>query len=200
MQAEAPELPHGDSGTGVAVAISGIGQRKAAAATRRLLLEHPGQVACLLSWGLCGAVAGGMQVGDLVAAAVVGWRTERCDLSGPLLDELLRLARPAGCQVGLLQTCDRPVLTRRGLPHDAIAVDMEAFAVAQVARSVGIPMLAVKAVSDVVPVSAGLADLWSWYRSLRAGAPVALASLNAFARGWLISLDLAMISAHVSGG
>jgi adenosylhomocysteine nucleosidase len=187
MKAEAPVLPE-EAGAGIVVLVSGIGQRKAAAAARRLLLEHAGRVGCLISWGLCGAVAGGLQVGDLFVADMAGRRSERCDLRGPWLDELLRLARPLDCHVGLLQTCDRPVFTRRGLLPDAAAVDMEAFAVAQVARSAGIPMLAVKAVSDVVPLSAGPANLWSWYRNLRAGMPVALASLNTLAAQWITAI------------
>ncbi len=134
------------------VQLCGIGTARARDAASALL--EAGATA-LLSWGTCGGLDTALAAGSLVlpetvvssTGAVFGvepaWRerVSRClarhiDYShGPLVESRSVLGRPA----------DKSALSRA---TGAVAVDMESAAVAEVARTAGVPFLIVRAVLD----------------------------------------------------
>lgn len=150
-----------DAGERVHVAVSGIGARRAAATATRLLA---GGATALVSWGVAGGLADALHPGDLVLAERIGsdagsevpspaWnRALRAALAEMAVDVLPgRLWSHAGL---VASTSEKRRLAARG--HDI--VDMEAAAVAHVAREAGVPFVAVKCVCDpasrAVPASA----------------------------------------------
>jgi adenosylhomocysteine nucleosidase len=134
------------------VQLCGIGTARARDAAGALL--EAGATA-LLSWGTCGGLDTALTAGSLVlpetvvssAGAIFGvepaWceRVSRCLARhiayshGPLVESRSVLGRPA----------DKSALSRAS---GAVAVDMESAAVAEVARTAGVPFLVVRAVLD----------------------------------------------------
>jgi len=136
---------------GARMAVSGIGPERAAAAAQKLLEAGADR---LLSWGVAGGLAPPLGAGDLVvperivtprgdrpvdatqAAAVAAALSDDEPIHREPLystDELVRTA--ARCQQLVQQT-------------GAVAVDMEAGAVAASAAAAGVPFVAVKAICD----------------------------------------------------
>lgn len=122
----------------IRVAHLGIGPVAASEAIRRLLAEAK---PCLL---VCAGFAGGLEprlrVGDLVLAE---------NFTSPEL--LARASR--GAAVGALVTHSAPIETieaKAALAREsgALAVDMETAVVAEACRAAGVPLLAVRVISD----------------------------------------------------
>lgn len=169
----------------VGLIVSGVGPRRARAAAERLCREF--QPDYLVSLGVCGGVADGLAVGDLVVADEVARGRERIDLAGSRLDEAIAVARRVGgpVHVGAVRTYERPLLSRRGLSGLVLGADMEAYAVAQVARERGLPVVVVKAISDIVPDRATPRSVAAWLWRFRAGFLVARETLASFAARYL---------------
>lgn len=134
-------------GIRIAVVESGMGFARARRATQALLEGHSPR--WLLSCGFAGALRDNIPVGSiLVADSIVDQHGQslRIDLHMP--------ADPAhGLFIGRLLTADdivRTVALKRQLAeqHDALAVDQESLAVAQVARDHKTRFLAVRVISD----------------------------------------------------
>jgi adenosylhomocysteine nucleosidase len=140
------------AGRGVAVAISGHGQKRARPAAEALVAGHRPR------WVVSAGFAGGLQPhlsrSDIVLAdGIVGEHGERL-----LID--LRLAASderasQGVHVGRLLTVDRVVhradgKRALGQQYGAIAVDMESLAVAQVCQRAKQRFLAIRAITDTV--------------------------------------------------
>jgi adenosylhomocysteine nucleosidase len=136
----------------------GIGARAAAAAS--LLMVDHFKPDALLSTGFCGALTDDLGVGDLL----VGRTTKsRCDEA--LLD-LARTAAPQSRQ-GSLRTVEKVILKaedKKKLREEtgALAVDMEAEAVALAARSRNVGFLSVKVVIDTPsePLASSYSGCW----------------------------------------
>lgn len=116
----------------------GIGPAAAGAALRRWLAqEKPRLLVCA---GFAGGLAPRLRVGDLVIAE---------NFTSP--EVLARV--PGGASVGALVTRAAPVETpaaKAALAREcgALAVDMETAVVAEACRLAGVPLLAVRAISD----------------------------------------------------
>jgi adenosylhomocysteine nucleosidase len=103
----------------------------------------------LLSCGFAGALTEGMQIGNIVMVNSI------VDLHGQQLDFDLKVQsdEAGGLYVGRLLTSDEMVRTvaekkSLGEKHEAIAVDMETLAVAQVAKEHKLKFMAIRVISD----------------------------------------------------
>jgi adenosylhomocysteine nucleosidase len=160
-------------GSPVVLALSGIG--KVAAATTAVLLVQVFDAPCLVFTGVAGGLAAGVEVGDVVVARqllqhdmdasplfprfeVPRTGRSRFDADAALAAALASAAaahRPgARVHEGLIVSGDRFVSSRaesdalRALLPDALAVEMEGAAVAQVCADFGRPFGVVRTISD----------------------------------------------------
>ena len=131
----------------IVIVESWLGFAKARRATQALVDAH--SPPWILSAGFSGALLPGMKVGDIVMADSL------VDMHGHELTVDLHLPsdHQAGLHVGRILTSDEMVRTvdeKKQLAerHDAIAVDMESLAVAQVARETKTRFLAIRVISD----------------------------------------------------
>ncbi|WP_419778912.1 phosphorylase [Maridesulfovibrio sp.] len=142
------------NGAGYRCIVSGIGIARAAEAAALLCAEKPD---LLLSIGVSGGLAPGIDTGCLIAATAIhsdiadfdSWH--EADSDAKLRSELISACGKIQC--GKLITATEPVLT----PQDklfmfertgAMAVDMESIAVAKAAKQAGIPFSCIRAISD----------------------------------------------------
>jgi len=139
-------------GRQVAIARSGPGREKAARVTEALIDGHGPK--WVLSAGFAGGLSPELARHDLVLAdRLVDTEGNRLDLELPVDREWL--ARTPGVHVGRLLTADRVVRSpdekrSLGQEHDAVAVDMETFAAAEVCRRRKVRFLAIRVMSDAV--------------------------------------------------
>lgn len=131
---------------------SGVGRDSATRATQALIAGH--QPRWIISAGFAGGLHGDLARGDILLANQI------VDVAGHRLDIDFRLDREAiaaqpGLHVGRLLTVDRIIAEVAekevlGQRHDAMAVDMESIAVAQVCRDAQVRFLPVRVISDPV--------------------------------------------------
>jgi adenosylhomocysteine nucleosidase len=123
------------------VHVSGIGAANAARTAAAVAGEAP---EALISAGFCGALAGDLRVGDLVAAdVVVDERTGDRFAADP------RLLAAAPGRRGAMVSAERVARTPADRARlEGLAVDMESAALARAAGDAGIPFLALRAVTD----------------------------------------------------
>ncbi len=142
----------GLKGRNVVVVRSSGGRQAAATATELLLLGH--RPKWVISAGFAGALRPELRRHDIVMA------DRLVDTAGHQLSLDLRvdpaaLAQTPGVHVGRLLTVDRMVCLpdekrTLGQQHEALAVDMESFAVAEVCRQSQTRFLAIRVISDPV--------------------------------------------------
>ena len=139
-------------GRKVIVIQSGPGRAAAARATRTLLSGHQPQ--WIISAGFAGGLSPQVKRHDLLMADSLA------DITGHRLTIDLKidpaaLAQTPGVHVGRLLTVDRIIRLPQekrtlGQEHQALAVDMESFAVAQACREAEVRLLAIRIISDAV--------------------------------------------------
>lgn len=144
---------------------SGPGPAASRAAAERAIAAGAG---ALVSWGL----AGGLRPGLTTGAVIISARVE--DASGAVLNgdpawaEHVRsqlIASSAAVQLGGLLSSDNvltsaPAKAAAAAGSDAVAVDMETFAIAAVAAAHGVPWIALRVIADEVldGLPAGIQD------------------------------------------
>jgi len=140
-------------GRRVALAISGAGRQAASRAADALILgHHPAHV---ISAGFCGGLSPEVGRHEIVVADSL------TDAAGSLLEldpsrvDPALLVGPPKVHVGRLLTADqiaRGAAEKRGRgeKYRALAVDLESFAVAEVCRREGLPLLVIRVVTDAV--------------------------------------------------
>lgn len=134
-------------GTRVAIVESGLGFARARRATQAMLDAHTPK--WILSCGFSGALLPEMKVGQIVLAnSIVDPRGQEITIDLNAAED-----RAGGLYVGRLLTADEMVRTveqKRQLAAErqAIAVDMESLAVAQVCRDTKTRFMAIRAISD----------------------------------------------------
>mgnify|MGYP000745994333 CR=1 FL=1 len=140
-------------GRRVAVAISGTGCACAARAAEALILGHSPRL--VFSAGFCGGLSDSVKRRDLVVAErIVGPHGEELGVDLEPIRSAPLFSRP-GVHVGRIVTVEsivrRPGEKRAlGREFDALAVDLESFAVAEVCARRQVRFLAVRVVSDAV--------------------------------------------------
>ncbi|MFW5499435.1 MULTISPECIES: phosphorylase [unclassified Maridesulfovibrio] len=134
--------------------VSGIGIARAAEAAKLLCAEKPDLI---LSIGVSGGLAAGLEAGTLVTATSIHSDIAEFDSWFEGNDDArLRSEFIPSCgeiQCGKLITAKEAVLTPQDklFMHErtgALAVDMESIAVAQTAKKAGIPFSCIRAISD----------------------------------------------------
>jgi adenosylhomocysteine nucleosidase len=131
----------------IALAQSGMGPVLARRATQALIDGHAPE--WIISAGFSGALAAEMKIGDIV----VGNSIVDCNGAQLTIDLKMEPNPAKGLYVGRLLTVDRIVATvaeKKALAqdHQAVAVDMESLAVAQVCRESKVRFMAVRVISD----------------------------------------------------
>lgn len=134
----------------VAIVTSGAGAKNAARATGAVLDAHRPQ--WIVSAGLAGGLKSDLRRNDVVMANCVADAEDR-QLQIDLVVEPSELEKHPGVHVGRLLSVDRPIRhpeekARLGEAHDAMAVDMETFAVAEICRLRHVRCLSVRLVYD----------------------------------------------------
>jgi len=137
---------------GAVLSVSGVGPKRATAASRILLKEG---VTALLSWGSAGGLSPGLSPGSLILPKTIiasdhslysvdtNWHDCLCNrlkghidfLTDPLAESTRVMCTPAEKKLLFQQT-------------GAVSVDMESAAVAAVAGEAGIPFIAIRAIAD----------------------------------------------------
>jgi len=131
----------------VAVVESGPGFARARRATQALIEAHT--PAYVVSCGFSGGLQPELQLGHIVmATAITDTHGHDMPLSFTPPSQL-----PSGVHAGRLVVADEIVRTSEekqllGERHNAMAVDMESLAVAQVCRDLGVGFMAVRVISD----------------------------------------------------
>jgi len=119
--------------------------------TGRLEDELRGGVAGVVSFGLCGALDPTLKVGDLVIGEAVADADDSFEADAAWAARIAVLLPEA--KVGRFARAERPVASAAEKAElrqrtGAIAVDLESFPVARLARWFGVPFAVVRAVSD----------------------------------------------------
>lgn len=136
------------SGGPLWVVLTGPGRRNAVRAAQALLDAH--QPTVLIMAGLAGALQEDLKPLDIILADRVADESgERLSLSWRI--EQVELG--SGVHRGRLLSLDRVVTSPEvkrelGKTHDAMAVDMESFAVARLCQERGVPMAAIRVIGD----------------------------------------------------
>ena len=135
----------------IAVIVSGVGQEKAIAATKKLCIEYKPDVIFFL--GFCGGVKEGCKKSDLFIAESIHYNGSEIKIDRESLDfikEKLSAKKLNSC-FGKIQTFDKVVLSKKEIAVDIVAVEMESYAAVKEAKKYGIPMILIRAVSDIIP-------------------------------------------------
>lgn len=119
--------------------------------TGRLEEELRSGVAGVVSFGLCGALDPALKVGDLVIGESVADAADLFDADPAWLVRIAELLPEA--KLGRFASAERPVASVAAKAElrertGAIAVDLESFPVARLARWYGVPFAVIRAVSD----------------------------------------------------
>jgi adenosylhomocysteine nucleosidase len=139
-------------GRRVAIVETGVGRKAAELGCRDLVeVRRPDWV---VSAGFAGALCSSVKRGHIVMANRVADPSGRSLAVGLQLGEQSAAAKPS-LHVGRLLTVDRLITDpeekkRLGQQHDALACDMESFAVAEVCREAQVRFLSVRIISDAV--------------------------------------------------
>lgn len=166
-------------GRRVALVVTGMGEAAARRGTEALLAGHG--PACVVSAGYSGGLRPGMELGDIVLAdRITDRQGQELPVDLPIDAESARQPR---LHIGRLLTSQRLVCLPEqkqtlGREHDALAVDMESWFVAETCRNAGVPFLAVRIISDDVDQQLpDFLDKYSLQKSLAGRTGVVLGAL-----------------------
>lgn len=138
-------------GAEVGVLLTGVGRRQAARKIAEINFESCGSIECVISSGLAGGLRPEYTIGEVLAAKYV--LSDGAD-SPPVSSSahLMNLALECGATaVDSFFSADHVISSadeKRGIGALANAVEMESFEVLRGAAGMGIPAIAVRAVSD----------------------------------------------------
>ena len=197
MRSEVPHALRKTNGTyqvgqnAISLIISGVGLKRASKAAQRVCCGSLGfHSDFLIHTGFCGAVGKGLDVGHLVIAGRLAHREREIHLCHSSVEKVAGLLKETEYHIGKLQSFNWPVLARSWVPRDTLAVDMESFAIAQTAAKHRIPLVVIKAVSDIVPEQISLTGLLRLARSLKINTQKAGNRLNKILEKIFVAPDL----------
>lgn len=147
-------------GNSVCVVVSGMGPVRARKVAQAICTDLNPDLLVVL--GVCGGAAPNLKVGEVVVATGVAGNGHTILFPShhlPLEEGLPRMVR------GLIQSFERPVTSKAEvLVPGIIAVDMEVYAVVQVATNSSIPIRIFKVVSDTLPFKRQSFQPWAQIR------------------------------------
>jgi adenosylhomocysteine nucleosidase len=121
--------------------------------TTALVESAVNRVSCLVSFGLAGALAPELRIGDVIVSTDVIAADKRWWAARQFRDQIADLARGIGARQGAVFGAEATLATaaqksRAWNETRASAVDLESDIVAGIATSAGIPFVVVRAISD----------------------------------------------------
>lgn len=151
-------------GGGVHTLVTGMGAGRAHERVSRWLSQHPCR--CVVSVGFAGGTQAGLRTGDLIVPNEV-FDASSGDKQRP---SRFSIGNGACVRVGPLVTNRRVLLTPRakgtlGRRFQALAVDMETWAVAKAAMEADLPWISVRAILD--PMEEFLFSPWILMNGMR---------------------------------
>jgi nucleoside phosphorylase len=135
----------------VGLRVSGIGHSRVQQNTASLIAQFSPDYVVFL--GYCGAVNDSYRIGDLVIAEEVSYRAKPpLSTSKILLPKAERILEThhMAYHIGKMKTFDDVVLSKNSIVEKVDAVDMESYFVTSECLEKNVPVLVVKAVSDIV--------------------------------------------------
>jgi adenosylhomocysteine nucleosidase len=137
------------------VALTGVGARRAAMTASKIMDREYGSFDCCISSGLAGGLRNNYRIGEVLAARRVLSEALRADGSSQLLESsgaLVSFAADCGATVAdrfytanhIVSSADEKEL----LGRVSDAVDMESFEILRESQAVGVPAIAIRALSD----------------------------------------------------
>ncbi len=138
------------AGHRIQLIVSGVGRTKASAATQRICTELRPDLILVL--GICGGVQSSAAIGDVLIADRVSYRFNCITIDH--IERAINCMRRSATRyrTGGIETFDRPVTSVAMVAKaTTIGVDMESYAVVEIAQHYEIPILVVKTISDILP-------------------------------------------------
>ena len=133
----------------VITTISGISQQYTKSVVERICYQSSPDI--LIKLGFCGAVDKNLRRSDLVVVNEIRYKRKKISTSFDKCHAAIATFNKLGCHLGKMQTVDQLAISQKGIYPDISAVDMEAFVVAKVGSEFNIPVVVIKAVSDIIP-------------------------------------------------
>jgi len=186
LKAEVPDMfrdlqVHHFADSSIKVVISGIGPRKARKATEKLIsFFGDNKPDYILNLGFCGVVGQKPDIGRLILADRVRYKNSELHLDQNYINKAKQVLAETRYSIGTLETFNFPVFSQRYVSKVALAVDMEAYAIVETALQHQVPVLVIKAVSDIVPPKAGLTSLWGFVKTIKKNTKQAKVQLDIF--------------------
>ena len=174
-------------GHDVITTTSGIGQRHTKTVAERVCREFNPDV--LVKLGFCGAIDTSLRRSDLVIVGNIRHQEREISTNLDRCPAAVATAHKLVCHFGKMQTVNRPAFSQRGISSDISAVDMEAFTIAEVGLKFDIPVVIVKAVSDIVPKEFSFLELWHNIRVIKDSCKIGKSKLNSFTKEFLLTLS-----------
>jgi adenosylhomocysteine nucleosidase len=138
------------------VVLTGVGARRASMASSEMIRSEYGPFDCCISSGLAGGLRDNYRIGEIVAARGVFSESPRADGSSQSLQSsgaLLSFAAERGATVAeQFYSADHIVSTaaeKQLLGQSYDAVEMESFEILHESQAVGVPAIAIRAISDL---------------------------------------------------
>jgi adenosylhomocysteine nucleosidase len=144
-------------GAELGVVLTGVGSKQAWVAALKVMWGGYDSIGCCISSGLAGALRPAYQIGQIVAARAVCSERWYADLASQTLESnnlLVNLAAEHGAvPVDRFYTATQVVTSaeeKKELGAQADAVEMESFDILRECQNLGVPAVAIRAISDGV--------------------------------------------------
>jgi len=141
----------------ITVALTGVGARQAALTAPQVMRSEFNAFDCCISSGLAGGLQSSYGIGEVLAARTVFSEAVPDDGTSRVIQcsgALVSFAAESGAKlVEQFYSADHVISTARekqALSADADAVEMESFEILRAAQNVGVPAVAIRAISDTL--------------------------------------------------
>ena len=186
LKAEVPDMfrdskVHHLADSSIKVVISGMGPRKARKAAEKLIAFFGDQKPdYIINLGFCGATGREPGIGDLILADRVSDKKSEILLDENYILMAKEVLGGTGYFTGKIESFHVPVFSGSKVSKDTLAVDMEAYTIVETALQYQVPVLVVKAVSDIVPQKFSLTGLWRTVKEFKYNSKQAKHQLDMF--------------------